>query len=157
MRTDAALMPHLVEISGPFVGRIHELVYGEHVVGRGGVATIQLADTDVSRRHARLMVTADGVTVYDLGSKNGVFVQGKRVQDPVWLGHGHTLAVGELTLRLVHPSAQVGRALRNAGETTTTATHTDPDARPNRLQLLLLPIIGILVFGGLVVALMTGS
>jgi pSer/pThr/pTyr-binding forkhead associated (FHA) protein len=153
MADDGKLVPQLVETSGPFAGRVHELPYGEHVIGRGGNATVQLDHPDVSRRHARLEVGRDAVVVFDLGSKNGVAVQGKRVREPVRLGHGHTLSIGDLTLRLSHPASQVTRALVEAGETTVTTTHGGLDTPTPRLPGLWVPLLGVAVFGTLVLLL----
>lgn len=153
MADDGKLVPQLVETTGPHAGRVHELPYGEQLIGRGNDAAVQLDHPDVSRRHARLRVGREGVTVFDLGSKNGLSVQGKRVRDPVRLMHGHTITIGDLVLRLSHPASQVTRALVEAGETTVTTTHTGPDTPSNRLPGLWLPLLGIVVFGALAAAL----
>ena len=152
MRADK-LVPQLIETNGPDAGRVHELPYGEHLVGRGGDATVQLHDKDVSRRHARLEVGPEGVLVHDLGSKNGVFVQGARVEQPILLKHGQTLSFGDLTLRLAHPASQVSQALAAAGEATMTSTRTT-DVEPASAMGLVLPLLGVVVFGGLVAALL---
>lgn len=150
---DHNLVPQLTEVSGPYAGRVHELPYGEHVIGRGAEATIQLEDQDVSRRHARLDVGPDGVTVQDLESKNGVFVSGQRINRPVRLTHGDIFALGDLVLSVSHPPSQVSRALNAAGEKTVTTTRTDEEEQGRRPSLLL-PVLAVVVFGGLVVALL---
>lgn len=150
MADDVELVPQLVETTGPSAGRVHELRYGDHVIGRGGNATVQLDHPDVSRRHARLEVGRDAIVVFDLGSKNGVSVQGRRVREPVRLLHGHTLSIGDLDLRLSHPASQVMRALVEAGETTVTTTHGGRDTPAQRMPNLWLPLLGIVVFGTLV-------
>lgn len=154
MAEDRKLVPQLVETTGPSVGRVHELPHGEHVIGRGGDATIQLDHPDVSRRHARLEVGREAVIVHDLGSKNGIAAEGRRVRDPVRLLHGHTLQIGELSLRLSHPASQVTRALAEAGETTVTTTRANLDPPTGRLPSLVLPLVGIVVFGALVVVML---
>jgi DNA-binding CsgD family transcriptional regulator len=50
------------------------LAGGEYIVGRTKRAQIVLADPTVSRRHARLLVEGERITVMDLGSANGTFV-----------------------------------------------------------------------------------
>lgn len=80
--------------------REHEvpLAEGETVIGRGGEATISILGNLVSRKHARL-VCADGrVTVEDLGSRNGVFVNGVRLVAPAMLEDGDTLLIGTTQL-----------------------------------------------------------
>ncbi len=122
-------------------------------MGRGRGASVSLDDPDVSRQHARLVVTTDGITLFDLGSKNGVSVEGRRVEDSVALRHGDELTVGDVTLRVRHPASQVAHALAAAGETTVTVTNTRDDARTPMLGLLW-PLLGVLGFGTLVAVLL---
>lgn len=147
------MVPQLIEATGPHAGRVHELPYGNHVIGRGGDASILLDDKDVSRRHARIDVGPDGITIEDLGSKNGIYTRGKRITSPLMLGHGQSFSFGELTLTVSHPAAQVSRALAQAGETTVTTTRTHDRMHRDRLSLLL-PVLGVLVFGALVTAML---
>jgi pSer/pThr/pTyr-binding forkhead associated (FHA) protein len=53
---------------------------GAYTMGRADGNDIVLADAEVSRRHARLLVDRDGIVVEDLGSNNGTFVAGRQVQ-----------------------------------------------------------------------------
>ena len=52
---------------------------GVHIIGRDPDVEVRLEASTVSRRHARLVVAADGVMLEDLGSKNGT----RRGEDPV--------------------------------------------------------------------------
>lgn len=153
MATGRSRLPQLVEVNGPFAGRVHELAYGVHIVGRGAEASIRLDHEDVSRRHAQLDVGPNGVMVRDLGSKNGVAIEGRKVIEPCRLGHAQQLSFGDLVLTLSHPAAMVGHALAQAGETTATATAI-PDGTSRRGSGLVIPMVGVLLFGALVVALM---
>ena len=63
------------ERTGPDAGRVHELRLGRHVIGRDPAGSIQLRSNDVSRQHAILEVSALGVLLTDLGSKNGVMMR----------------------------------------------------------------------------------
>lgn len=56
---------------------------GEVLVGREPPAAVLLTERQTSRRHARLVVSAEGVTVEDLGSTNGTYVNGERVSGKV--------------------------------------------------------------------------
>ena len=49
------------------------------VVGRGTEADLRINDPGVSRRHLELEVTIDGVEAVDLGSTNGILVDGTKV------------------------------------------------------------------------------
>lgn len=153
MTSPRSMVPQLVESSGVHAGRVHPLPYGVHVVGRGSEVTVSLDHEDVSRRHAELDVGPDGVTVRDLGSKNGVRVDGTAVDGSCRVAHGQTIALGELMLTLSHPASQVANVLLRAGETTMTATATHDDPPQTRAGLLL-PAIGVVVFGGLVAAML---
>jgi hypothetical protein len=79
----------------------HKLNKSPLVLGRGTGADIVLAGALVSRRHAELMDTAHGLVVTDLGSRNGVFVNGHRIEHPVVLEVGDSLAIGDNTFVLV--------------------------------------------------------
>lgn len=52
---------------------------GENRIGRGGDCEIVIDDAEVSRHHARITVTSGGVTIEDLQSKNGTFVNGEKI------------------------------------------------------------------------------
>ncbi|HEX5100824.1 MAG TPA: FHA domain-containing protein [Polyangiaceae bacterium] len=64
-------------------------------VGRSAVCEVQLSSALVSRRHARLTLTNLGVTVEDLGSRNGVYVNSVRVIGSARLKPGDRLAIGD--------------------------------------------------------------
>ena len=73
------------------------LTPGSHVIGRDPDVEIRLDASTVSRRHARLVVTADHVVLEDSGSKNGTFRGPERVtSEPVLLVDGDHLRIGSL-------------------------------------------------------------
>jgi pSer/pThr/pTyr-binding forkhead associated (FHA) protein len=61
---------------------------------------IELNDPDVSRRHAVLRQVDDGVGIEDLGSKNGTFVNDRRVSGIVPVGAGDRVRFGNTVWRL---------------------------------------------------------
>jgi len=71
---------------------------GEHVIGRDPDAQVRLDHTTVSRCHARIIVTAEGVTIEDAGSKNGTFRGNGRVTAAVPLADGDLIGIGSLRL-----------------------------------------------------------
>jgi hypothetical protein len=75
---------------------------GERVlVGRSRECDVVLSDPNTSRRHAELRRDGDGWTVVDLGSTNGIKVNGRRVdQVPLQPGDRITLGLTELTFEL---------------------------------------------------------
>ena len=69
---------------------------GEHVIGRDPDVEVRLDASTVSRRHARLVVAAEGTTLEDFGSKNGTFRGNERVTSPIRLADGDVLHIGSL-------------------------------------------------------------
>ncbi len=70
----------LAVILGANAGQIFPLTQPRIVLGRGVNSDIQLQDSEVSRRHAMLEIKGESATLTDLGSTNGTFVDGVRVQ-----------------------------------------------------------------------------
>jgi DNA-binding winged helix-turn-helix (wHTH) protein len=69
-----------------------ELILGREPGGPGSID-----DASVSRRHARLTWEASGLVLADLGSKNGTYVRGKRISEPVALKDGDEVRIGLVT------------------------------------------------------------
>jgi hypothetical protein len=82
------------------VGTSTHRITAATVIGRGAEADLQLTDTGVSRRHAELRPVDDGLEVHDLGSTNGTWLNGRRVQSAS-LREGDRVTVGttELVVR----------------------------------------------------------
>ena len=82
-----------------------ELAMGESVIGRSRSAPVQIAESTVSRQHAILVVEPGVVRLKDLGSSNGTFVNGKRVEGTTGLSDGDKIVVGEaeLVIRILAP------------------------------------------------------
>jgi DNA-binding CsgD family transcriptional regulator len=64
------------------------------LIGRAPECNIRLAGGLVSRRHAALTVSGDALMVEDLGSRNGVVVNQRKITEPTKLTHGDTVGVG---------------------------------------------------------------
>src|SRR5262249_12302906 len=86
---------------------VFELRSGENLLGRAGGASVRVDAPGVSRRHARLVVTAEGATIEDLGSKNGTFVAERRIEAAAPLHDGDHFRLGRqlLVFRRSGPSA----------------------------------------------------
>lgn len=67
---------------------------GGVLIGRSPDCQLLLEDDYVSTKHARIVVTATGYQVEDLGSTNGTFVNNQRVSTPTDFGPGDTLRIG---------------------------------------------------------------
>ena len=73
-------IPVLVVIEGPLSGQRFPLQDGDgNTIGRSEECAITINDPDVSRQHARVLLHNDTVFVQDDNSRNGVFVNEKRV------------------------------------------------------------------------------
>lgn len=70
------------------------LHHGENYVGRHPACTIWINAASVSRNHARIVATADTVLIEDRGSRNGTFVDGKKITAPHVLVDGSTVTFG---------------------------------------------------------------
>ena len=75
---------------------------GENILGRGVEDVIEIDASTISRRHARIII-GDSVTLEDLGSKNGTWVQDERLTAPRTLADGDIVRLGSarFTFRLV--------------------------------------------------------
>jgi len=82
------------------IGRDFEyrLTDGEHTVGREPGVAIRLDSPKVSRHHARVVAQGREVSVEDLGSKNGTFVRGVRIESRTLLVAGDEIQIGPVKL-----------------------------------------------------------
>jgi len=92
-----------------------ELSEGQFAVGRNATCQLSLDDPLVSRRHALLTVTGDGVTIEDLQSRNGVLVNGKRIEGRVDIQVGDRILIGAQELTLLQGMAITSRDHQTAG------------------------------------------
>ena len=86
--------------AGPNAGQQHD-IEGTTVVGRDpDSATLVIDDAEASRRHASLTPGGDGVVVEDLGSTNGTFVNGERVEGTRNAGAGDEIRIGNTVIEV---------------------------------------------------------
>ena len=90
----------LVVESGPQTGLTYVLGDGETSAGRGADSDIYLEDVTVSRSHAAFKVDGEGLTVTDLSSTNGTYVNGRR-HETAALAPGDELMLGKFHLVVV--------------------------------------------------------
>jgi pSer/pThr/pTyr-binding forkhead associated (FHA) protein len=84
-------------------GSSYEVKQRSVVIGRSRDCDIQLADANVSRRHAELRQEGATYWMVDLGSTNGIEVNGKRVKRAK-LRSGDTITLGSTELTFVRES-----------------------------------------------------
>ena len=78
----------------------YETVERSHIVGRGDAADIVLGDTSVSDLHCRIAVAGGVVTIQDLGSTNGTFVNDRPVSEIAELAVGDAIRVGRTIMEV---------------------------------------------------------
>jgi predicted component of type VI protein secretion system len=101
-------------------------VEDELVIGRQAEEVGRLAeDIEISRRHARIFREGSGFAVEDLGSTNGTFLNGRRIEKPELLGVGDQLEMGGTTMIV-----QVSAPAPPADTAAPAAVGAPPDAGP---------------------------
>jgi two-component system, cell cycle response regulator len=88
---------YLVVLAGSAVGEMYKVDQERTIIGRGGKAQIRLIDDGISREHAEILVQGNEVFLHDLGSTNGTFCNGVKV-DTKPLADGDKILVGSTTI-----------------------------------------------------------
>ena len=83
-------------------------INGTMTIGRAPECTLTFEDSGLSRMHARLMPTDDGLLLEDMGSSNGSFINGRRVARGI-VGAGDEIAFDTLRFRLIGGTRHAGR------------------------------------------------
>ena len=93
--------PYVVVVDGPKTGTRFPLKDGSNIIGRAPGCEVRFEDQSVSRQHTEILRSQNTWMVKDLGSKNGTFVNGNPVTDPVMIGHKDVVKTGIYQLRLI--------------------------------------------------------
>ena len=93
-------MPTLTILNPQFSGQSCELPDGRISVGRSPKNMMVISDESVSSTHCELIVNGNEVIVHELGSRNGSFVNGVRVQAQAAVSHAQIIRLGKIDLRL---------------------------------------------------------
>ncbi|MST93801.1 MAG: FHA domain-containing protein [Pedosphaera sp.] len=91
-------MPRLVVLSEGFSGRAHELKAEITTVGRIEDNIFQVPDPSVSSHHCEIRLKGGEVTVKDLGSTNGSYINGHQITEAV-LKPSQILRLGQIEIR----------------------------------------------------------
>lgn len=104
-KADASRVWRVRGLLGTFAGSTLALSAGVYVIGKLDSAEIRLLDSGVSRNHAELRLAEDGtITLTDLGSTNGTYVCGTRV-DEARIEDGDVVGIGPDAVLLVSTHA----------------------------------------------------
>lgn len=96
--------PKLIIVKGPDEGRQLNLAEGKTVLGRDEAADAQIEFTAVSRKHAAVEWAGDNFFLEDVGSSNGTFLNGKKIEGRVQIKPGDEVGLGQsVVLRFEAP------------------------------------------------------
>ena len=88
---------YLVVLAGASVGEMYKVEGDKTVIGRGQKAQVRLLDDGISREHAQVVIEGNRIYLEDLGSTNGTFCNGLKV-DRRELADGDKILVGSTTI-----------------------------------------------------------
>ena len=142
-------------VSGATFGKVFPLT-GVTVIGRNPECDISIPTDEVSRRHAELRPSQDGVMVEDLGSANGTFVNDRRVTREL-LKHGDELRFDQLRFQLISPGREMmGAAGANSSSASSNSSSNSNSAAPaagggisSTVWIVLLVVSVILLVGAM--------
>ena len=127
------------------------LTRDEYTFGRLEGHAIRLTERNISRKHARFSKTSASYSVEDLGSYNGVYVNGTRIEQEKSLSHGDLVQIGDYRVVLQNEQAEESankRTMPNLETTMSTVTAGTGGRgrelleRPSRLVMLVGPTPG---------------
>src|SRR5437016_2057033 len=97
MSSPLPIKPRLIAISGSFRGTTIAIDADETSIGRDRENVVRLDHPSVSRRHCLIKRDREQITISDLDSYNGTFVNGVPVEEQV-LAHGDQIEIGDIFL-----------------------------------------------------------
>jgi len=135
-------------VSGAVFGKVFP-VAGPVVIGRAPECDISVHAEEISRRHALVKPTQEGLSVEDLGSSNGTFINAKRVQQG-FLNAGDELRLDAVRFIVVAPGMEMAQQA-----TRQTQTASEPAAAGNGMSKwvpIMLTAAAVLVMVALVMS-----
>lgn len=88
---------YLIVLAGSAMGEMFKLSRKQTIIGRGQSAHIRMMDEGVSREHCEIQAEGNSMILHDLGSTNGTFCRGTRIDRHV-LEDGDKILVGSSTV-----------------------------------------------------------
>lgn len=104
---EAGDQPYLRVMNGPEEGKRFELsdAIAEVVIGRSSESDLVINDANISRRHAIVRKDWGGITIEDLGSKNGVVINDNKIDGPSAIQDSDEIMLGAVRLTFIDPTA----------------------------------------------------
>lgn len=112
------------------VGRDDIALESEQSIGRESDCDIRIVDKTISRYHARISITRVGMVVEDLGSTNGTYLNGVRIQRAMGVSLGDTLRFHNIVYRVVSHCSDDADATVYVGNTMHTVSLKVPEPVP---------------------------
>ena len=88
---------YLIVLAGSAMGEMFKLSRQQTVIGRGQSAHIRMMDEGISREHCEITAEGESMVLHDLGSTNGTFCRGTRIDRHI-LEDGDKILVGSTTV-----------------------------------------------------------
>ncbi len=119
-------------LTGPQAGRRLSLEphFIEWTLGRSRDCELAVDDPNISREHAKVVRDWRGYTVFDLGSKNGIVVNDKRVEGHKVLRDRDEIAFGSTTMVFVNPDAELVEGIQVPGFEIERSVAEEPPEEP---------------------------
>jgi len=127
-------------VSGAVFSKVFP-VAGPVVIGRAPECDISVPADEMSRRHALVKPTPDGLQVEDLGSSNGTYINNKRVQTG-FLGPGDELRLDAVRFILVAPGMEIPNTPKDAPAAGAAAAKA-PMAANTKLQMIAMGLVAL--------------
>lgn len=141
-------------VSGITFGKNFPL-YSSMTIGRHSECDISVPTDEVSRKHAKLQVMPDGIMVEDLGSANGTFINGKRLQRAEMLKAGDELRLDTIRFMLMSPGMEMPAAAKQndlATKQNLPQPKVSETKKSSAMPLIIGAVIVIAIVAGLKVA-----
>lgn len=132
-------------VSGAAFGKTFPIT-GTVVIGRQADCDISIPSEEISRRHAQLKPTPAGLAVEDLGSSNGTYINGKRVQSGL-MRPGEELRLDTIRFLLVAPGQEMPGAAAPTAVTATSAAPTTGGGKGGVIAVVVVVLAAVAAAG----------
>lgn len=130
MNSQSAPIFSLIQKKGPEPNRDFQLEKEYITIGRGKANDIVIDDPEVSRNHASLTRHESGWMIEDLGSVNGVWINGQRISEPTILRPGDQVSFGPNILLSMERRSPIPSQASAPSEVTRMSNKHTPTAQP---------------------------
>lgn len=134
-------MPKLTLLLGRRTLQVYDFKQPSIVIGRDEQADVRIDNPSVSRRHAEIRLGDGGWVIDDLGSANGTFLKGNRIQGPQSIGLGDEIGFGKFSIvfgkALASEDGEAPAAAGTAKAQPGTAAEGTMQIRPHEVKELL--------------------